>query len=180
MIRACVSIDDGRKDKMPAFGFGFVAWGSGLDDCRVENCLAAVTTDAPKGAEGLLFVTTLAGFADKADKTHIRGCAFTGCVALADAAGIPLVTNNLATTAVEDVRFEGNSYRAPGAGALFVHGETRYSALDDWRKATGQETRDGKSTVRPGNPAVKVPAESRLTDPRALEKSDLFKGLGEK
>ena len=180
VIRACVSINDGRKDKAPAFGFGFVAWGSGLDDCRVENCLAAVTTDAPKGAEGLLFVSTLAGFADKADKTHIRGCTFTGCVALADAAGVPLVTNNLAGAAVEDVRLEGNSYRAPGAGSLFVHGPTRYSGLEEWRKATGQETREGKSTVRPGNPAVKVPTEYRLTDPRVLEKFELFTAFGGK
>ena len=90
------------------------------------------------------------------------------------------MTNNLAGATVEDLRFEGNAYRAPGAGSLFVHGPTRYSGLDDWRKATGQETRDGKSTARPGNPAVKVPTEYRLTHPRALEKFELFKALGGK
>lgn len=181
VIRSCVSINDGRREKGAAFGFGFVAWGAGLDECRIEKCLAAVTAPAPKRpAEGLLFVSFITGFADKADKTHVRGCTFRNNIAFNAAKDVPLVSNNLPAATVKDVRVEGNSYLTKKGEPLLLHGDKRYSSLDDWRKATGQETRDGKSTV--GNArtdAIKLPDDYRFRDPRKLDTFAAFEHVRE-
>ncbi len=179
VIRSCISINDGRREKGAAFGFGFVAWGAGLDECRIENCFAAVAPDAPKEArEGLLFVSLVSGFADMADKTRIRGCVMSDNIAIAAGAGVPLVSNNLPHATVEDVRYEGNTYLVQKVEPLFLVGDKRFSNLDDWRKATGQETRNGKSVVR-GSDAKSfvIPADYRLRTPRELSLFPAFKYL---
>jgi len=179
VIRSCISINDGRREKGAAFGFGFVAWGAGLDECTVEKCLAVVSEPAAKqSTEGLLFVSLITGFADKADKTHIRGCGFRNNIAFNTAKDVPLVSNNLPNATLEDVRFEGNSYLTDKTEPIFNHGDKRYSSTDDWRKATAQETRDGKSAVgKTTAESLAVPRDYRLTDPRALEKQSLWKAL---
>lgn len=178
VIRSSLSINDGRKGKDAGIGFGLVAWGAGLDDCRVENCLASVTTDALKGSsDGLLFVRYLTGFADKSDKTDIRGGVFSDCIAVTTEAGIPVVSNRFPKATLANVRFERNAYRASKDGAVFLEGEQRLVGLDNWRKATGQETRDGKATARDATKVVAVPADYRLTDPRALPRFKLFEAL---
>jgi len=175
IIRSCISINDGRREKGAAFGFGFVAWGAGLDDCIVEKCLAVVSEPAAKKPpEGLLFVSFISGFADKTDKSHIRGCHFRGNIAFNSAKDVPLVSNNLPSATLDDVRFEGNSYITDKAEPIFTHGDKPYSSTDDWRNATGQETRDAKSTVGKKE-GVSPPTEYRLTDPRLLEKSAIWK-----
>ena len=181
VIRSSISINDGRKKKGSAFGFGLVAWGAGLDECRVEKCLATVTTAAPKGAEGLLFVNLITGFADKADKTHVRGCVFRDNIALAAGAGVPLVSNNLPRATVEDVRYEGNSYLTARGEPLLLFGDKRYSSLADWRAATGQETRDGRSTVGDARAdALELPDDYRLRDPRKLDTFAVFEHVRER
>jgi ferric-dicitrate binding protein FerR (iron transport regulator) len=172
IIRSCISINDGRREKGAAFGFGFVAWGAGLDKCTIEKCLAVVNEPAAKKTpEGLLFVSFITGFADKADKTHIRGCSFRSNMAFNTAKDVPLVSNNLPAATGEDVRFEGNSYLTDKTEPIFTHGDKRYSSTDDWRKATAQETRDGKSAVGKATAeSITVPRDYRLRDPRALEK----------
>jgi ferric-dicitrate binding protein FerR (iron transport regulator) len=179
IIRSCISINDGRREKGAAFGFGFVAWGAGLDECTIEKCLAVVNEPvAKKPPEGLLFVSLITGFADKADKTHIRGCSFRNNIAFNTAKDVPLVSNNLPAATVEDVRFESNSYRVKGVEPLFVDGGKRYATGDAWRQATGQETRDGKSTAAPvDQPAITVPAEYRVRDPRKLDTFSLYDAL---
>jgi hypothetical protein len=179
IIRSCISINDGRREKGAAFGFGFVAGGAGLDSCTVEKCLAVVNEPtAKKPPEGLLFVSFITGFADKADKTHIRGCGFRDDIAFNTAKDVPLVSNNFPTATSEDARFEGNSYVTDKTEPIFTDGDKRYTTADDWRKTTGQETLDAKSTVG-GTTAesISVPRDHCLTDPRALEKHRLWKAL---
>jgi hypothetical protein len=51
----------------------------------------------------------------------------------------------------------------------------------EWRKATGQETRDGKSTaVRLDSGVLTLPADYRCVEPRSLGKHCLFDALLEK
>ncbi len=88
----------------------------------------------------------------------------------------PLVSNNLPDAKLEDVRHEGNSYLTKKGEPLLLHGEKRYSSVHDWRRATGQETREGKPTVGTAEAdSLKIPADYRLTDPRALAEWPLFK-----
>lgn len=176
VIRSCVSINDGRREKSLVVGFGFVAWGAGLDDCVIEKCQTAATTPAPKGAvAGLLFVNFVTGFADKADKTHIRGCVFRDNIAFDSEGGYPLVTNGLQRATVDDVRYVGNSYLSKKGEPQFLHGDKRYSSLNDWRTATGQETRDKESTVGKATAdSVSLPKDYRLLTPRKL---DTFAGF---
>ena len=177
VIRSCISINDGRREKGAGYGFGFVAWGAGLDECVIEKCLAVVDATAGKSAsKGLLFADYITGFATKEDKTQIRGCVFRNTIALGAVGDTPLVSNNLPDAKLEDVRHEGNSYLAKKGEPLLLHGEKRYSSVHDWRKATGQETREGKPTVGTAEAdSLKIPADYRLTDPRALAKWPLFK-----
>lgn len=179
IIRSCISINDGRRDNGAGYGFGFVAWGAGLEECAIEKCLAVVDTAPGKSAsKGLLFTDHISGFAAKEDMTHIRGCVLRENIALAAAADIPLVSNNLPDAKLEDVRHEGNSYLAKKGDPLLLHREKRYSNLEEWRKATGQETREGKSTVGTAKAdSITVPAEFRLTAPRSLAEWSLFKAL---
>lgn len=177
VIRNSISINDGRRPKGAAFGFGFVAWGAGLDECRIENCLVAVNADAPKDtAEGLLFVNFLTGFADKSDTTHINRCVLQNNIVLAAGAGVPLVSNNLPQASVKNVRYQGNSYQASKTDPIFLHAGKRFSGLNDWRNATGQETHDGMSTVGK-HQSIVIPAEHRLRDPRNLDAFPLFQSL---
>ena len=63
---------------------------------------------------------------------------------------------------------------------LLLHGDKRYSGLDDWRKATSQETRDRKPTVGKAiEESVSIPADYRLRAPRALDKWPLSKAIPE-
>ncbi|MBM4071674.1 MAG: hypothetical protein FJ271_22495 [Planctomycetes bacterium] len=177
VIRFCISINDGRKTKQPAFGFGFVAWGAGLDECRLENNLAIVTKNAKQQqAEGLLFVTVVTGFADKTDQTHIRGCVVSKCIAFSQATDVPLVSTSIEKMTPADVRFAGNAYLSQSP--LFSIGKERFPGINEWRKATGQETRDGKSTAVRLDPAsLELPADYRSVEPRLLAKYRLFDAL---
>ena len=177
VIRSCISINDGRREKGAGYGFGFVAWGAGLEECAIEKCLAVVDSAAGKAAsKGLLFADYISGFAAKEDKTQIRGCVLRNNLALAGATDLPLVSNTLPDAKLEDVRHEGNSYLSEKGDPLLLNGEKRYSDVDEWRKATGQETRDGKPTVGTTKAdSITVPGEYRLTDPRSLAEWSLFK-----
>jgi hypothetical protein len=179
VIRSCISINDGRREKGAGYGFGFVAWGAGLEECVIEKCLAVVDSAAGKAAsKGLLFADYISGFAAKEDKTQIRGCVLRNNLALAGATDLPLVSNNLPDAKLEDVRHEGNSYLSKKGDPLLLHGEKRYSDVNEWRKATGQETRDGKPTVGTTKAdSITVPGEYRLTDPRSLAEWSLFNAV---
>jgi hypothetical protein len=177
VIRSCISVNDGRREKGAGYGFGFVAWGAGLEECVIEKCLAVVDSAPDKNAsKGLLFADHISGFAAKEDKTRIRGCVLRNSVALAAVADLPLVSNTLPDAKLEYVRHEGNSYLTKKGDPLLLHGEKRYSNLDDWRKATGQETSDGKPTVGTAKAdSITVPALQQLKVPRELEKAPIWK-----
>ena len=95
-------------------------------------------------------------------------------------ADLPLVSNNLPNAKGENVQHEGNSYLTKKGDPLFLYGEKRYHSVEDWRKATGQEPRDGKTMVDTRKAAsITMPADYRLKVPRELEKSPLWKTLPE-
>jgi hypothetical protein len=180
VIRDSISINDGRKKKGPAYGFGFVAWGSGLDDCQVSNCLALVTaSERQDDREGAFFVSRLPGSAFGPDDLHIRGCRVEDSIACVSSAGIPLVSSSLPKLSPEDVAFERNAYGAVGGDPLFLEANRTYASLEAWRRATGQETRLGKSTARPATLATSISAAAdyRLKSPRDLPEFALFKSL---
>jgi hypothetical protein len=180
VIRSCISINDGQREKGAGYGFGFVAWGAGLEECVIEKCLVVADKVSVKNSnKGLLFTDYISGFAAKEDKTQIRGCVFRSNV-LQAGEGLSMVSNTLPEAKLEHVLLEGNTYLSQKGDPLFLQGEKRYSNVDEWRKATGQETREGKSTVGPikTNSIILPDGFQRLT-PRELEKSSLWKLLPE-
>lgn len=143
-IRDSVSLDDGRKAKGDSIGFGFVTWGSGLDDCVIERNRAICTLDDPHSREnGLLFVAYLPGSGKAGENQHVRGCVFRDNIVEAAGTGIAFVRQSSPDGALGEVTFQGNAYRAPGPRG-FLRGSQRMASLDQWRAATG----DGSATPR--------------------------------
>ncbi|MGC4044236.1 MAG: right-handed parallel beta-helix repeat-containing protein [Armatimonas sp.] len=93
VIRSCISIDDGRKtEQTPAFGFGFVAWGSGLEECRLERNLVIVTKSfTGKESEGALFITRIPGYGGQGDDMHIKGCLAKDNIVVVTGKDVPLL-----------------------------------------------------------------------------------------
>lgn len=174
VIRGCISINDGRKtDQTPAFGFGFVAWGSGLDNCLLERNLVIVTRSfTGKEAEGALFVNRIPGYGGKGDDMYIKGCVAKSNIVMVSGAGVPLFTSNLPTLAREQVQLDGNHYIAKNIPTLFTDGEKRYLSLAKWRAATGQEPHPAAVS-----PVVTVPPDYHKKTPRTLKDLGLFKLL---
>jgi hypothetical protein len=171
-IRYSVSLDDGRKEGAAA-GFGFCTWGSGLDDCTVEHCWAISTLPAPpKPGGGVFWVSYLVGSQEKTDVLHVHGCVVRDCVASVSPAAAAFVSTDQPNPTLADLHFIGNGYFATGgAKPDFVEGDKgnkHFATLDEWRAATGQETKDGHSTARTDDPGTPVVGD-RITDPRQLK-----------
>ncbi|MHB8637216.1 MAG: right-handed parallel beta-helix repeat-containing protein [Fimbriimonadaceae bacterium] len=181
VMRHCISINDGRKEKGDNIGFGFVTWGSGLDKCNIVDNLAVVTDGDPhKRGEAAFFVTYILGSQAAMDKPHVQGCCFRDNLALISGAGVAFVGVAAQVQTPSDVLFEGNWYAADGGAAPdFGHGTTRYATLDEWRAATGQETKDGASTARTDRPRLQPidRKDYRLAEPRRLPGFFLMKFL---
>jgi hypothetical protein len=145
-IRSSISINDGQyKEKPGAVGFGFVTWGSGLDDCHITGNLALVTKDSPKGmAGGTLFVSYVPNYQADADVLHVRNCTMDYNVVVVCGIGPALVWSDLPKATPADVRFEGNTYLTRnGIAPLFVWDDRSYTAWDAWHNATTQEADTG-------------------------------------
>jgi hypothetical protein len=65
----------------------------------------------------------------------------------------------------EKGRFEGNLYWAMGDGGFLVDG---YTNFDEWVKATGQETRNGRVVGQYADPLLRKDECGLLTDPARL------------
>jgi hypothetical protein len=120
IFRHCVSVNDGRKPSGSEIGFGFVSWGSGVDNCHVESNLTVVLTEprhlTPFGA---LFVVYILGSQGKDEKPHVMHSSFVGNISLVEAPGVDQYHVNMPKTAITDTILYGNRILRPGKGGLF-------------------------------------------------------------
>lgn len=133
VMRHCVSVNDGRKAKGDNVGFGFVTWGSGLDDCILENNRCYVTEDGNKDRRvGALFVTYINGSQGKDDKLHVLSSVFRHNEVQITVPGVDFVDDNAPPDLAGGVRFEGNVYF--GDVGFAVAGK-RYDTYAEWKSA---------------------------------------------
>lgn len=149
IIRRSVSVDDGRKAKGEPYGFGYVVWGTGLYDCRIEKNLAVVTKDDELNREnGALFATFIRMEEVPLEKQRLDGGQFIDNVVQVSGKGVSFVRNNFPNRFPNDVVFRGNSYWS-NLQPPFIEGakgETQYKSLGEWQKGTQN---DLKSPVKP-------------------------------
>ncbi len=138
-FRRSLSVDDGRQGRGDNTGFGFVTWGSGLYDCRIESNVALATApDALRRERGLLFSEYIRSSEDPPEAQRVTGGVVRGNVVEAGP-GWAFVHNALVKTARENVRFDGNRYVGAGIVREGHENERRYAGIAEWRAATGQE-----------------------------------------
>ncbi len=172
VIRRSVSIDDGRKAKGEPYGFGYVVWGTGLYDCRIEKNLAVVTKDDTLNREnGALFATFIRMEEVPLEKQRLDGAQFVGNSVQISGKGVSYVRNNFPNRFPNDVVFRGNSYRSTLQPTFIegAKGEKVYKTLADWQNGTGN---DVKSPAK---------ADAKLGNFQALRPRDLpewFRKLG--
>ncbi len=132
VMRHCVSVNDGRKAKGDNVGFGFVTWGSGLDDCILESNRCYVTEAGAKDRRvGALFVTYINGSQGKDDKLHVLSSLFRDNQVRITAPGVDFVDDNSPPDLAGGVQFEGNAYF--GHAAFGLAGK-RYDTFSEWKK----------------------------------------------
>lgn len=137
VIRNCVSVNDGRKEKGDSMGFGFVTWGSGLDDCVIAHNVGFVSEDDPAARQNaMLFVSYLPGSAQNEDKLHVRGCRFEENRILVAAKGVAFYRSSLPDSAIENVVLTNNAFRySTPESPRFVAGDagaTSFGSLKEW------------------------------------------------
>lgn len=168
-IRNSVSVDDGQKAKGEPFGFGFVVWGSGLYDCRIENNLAVLTKPDPlKRENGGLFATFIRDEKEPMEAQRLQGAIFRENVVEISAPGASFVRNNFPKRLPGDVTFRGNDYRS-ALPVPFVDVANRFDSVEAWRKATG----DDRPTQAKGAAAL---GDYARLKPRDLP--DFFRRIG--
>lgn len=158
VIRDSVSIDDGRKAKGDAVGFGFVTWGSGLYDCSIDHNIVVLDLADPERHEnGLLFVTYIRSTDDDLQKQRIDGGVFRRNIVRLSKPGSAFVRNDLSDHAAGTIHFEENSFIGSGPFVDSGKGGARYESFGDW----------GEQPVNP-NPALGVIGNFRELKPRDL------------
>lgn len=117
VIRDSISVDDGQKTVKPEpWGFGFVVWGTGLYDCRIERNLAVMTKPDPKQRERAgLFATFIRMEKVPLQAQRLERALFRENVVevAAGGAGELFVRNNFPSHVPRDVQFERNDFRSP-------------------------------------------------------------------
>jgi hypothetical protein len=144
VMRDSVSIDDGRKShQAEPYGFGFVTWGSGLDDCLIEkNIVFTKMPDPHMKDTGGLFVAYIPEGTKKPDVPHVTGCRFKDNLVAVESAGHAFVRVDLPNPGQSSVRFIGNSYRSSIQPSFFAGRSPakEYKATATWQKETGEDT----------------------------------------
>jgi hypothetical protein len=140
VIQSSVSTDDGRKPKGDSLGFGFVSWGSGLDECSIDHDLAIVTNGDPKARlNGAFFVSFITGSKAAQDVLHVKNCQVRDSVADLQGPGNAFVRSDLPSPGPSDVRFSQNLFQGNSA-TPFVQAFSAskiYPTLSAWQSATG-------------------------------------------
>lgn len=153
VIRDSISIDDGQKvEKAEPFGFGFVVWGSGLYDCKIERNLVIRTKPDAKGRDnGGLFAVFIRDEKEPISTQRLERALFRDNQVAISAKGSSFVWNDFPFRNPDDVIFRGNRYASPISPA-FLEGpkaEHRYANLVEWQKGTGNDKRAKASTKMP-------------------------------
>jgi hypothetical protein len=151
--RCTVSINDGRKKKGEPAGFGFVTWGSGLDDCIIEHCLAVVEPDSlvPE-PQGVLFAAYILGSQGATDHPHITNCVFRQNTVHLLGKGHALVSSTLPVTTPAEVTFLDNVFHLGGGIDPVVRcsaGGTVVESFSHWQSATAQTPQTLLSSATP-------------------------------
>jgi hypothetical protein len=140
VFRSCISLNDGRRSG--PFGFGFVVWGTGLYDCRIERNLAILTTpDLEVGHNGMLFATFIRTESLPMTEQRLEGALFLGNRVFISAKGADYVSNNFPFRKAGDLTFRANQYEST-VPAWFVEGpagERKSYTAAEWQKMTGDE-----------------------------------------
>ena len=134
MMRSSVSIDDGRKrQQSEPYGFGFVTWGSGLDECTIEHNIvfAKLPSLHKKPVEGGLFVAYITGSAKKPDVPHVTSCLFKDNIVDIETPARAFVRIDLPNPSSRNVRVVGNSYRSADH-ARFIIGHATMTFEPHW------------------------------------------------
>lgn len=176
VIRRSISVNDGRKKDAGTVGFGFVTWGSGLDECLIANNLVCVTSEAVPRSGAALFVAYVSGSQQATDVPHVRGCVFRDNVVQISEPGVDFVDDASPSPSLEKVRFEGDIFLAPSplSGEVspgFREGSRRYATLEEWHAASSQEPPPHRHAAR-----IEV-GNYRLTEPRNLAQFPLMKAV---
>ena len=138
ICRKSVSINDGRKKGGDNVGFGFVTWGSGLDNCRIERTLTIIELEsASEKEQPALFVTHITGSEQKGDIPHVRGCEFQENDVFISGMGFSFYSTGLPSVIGDEVRLRGNQFlTASNVTASIIEGQ-RFESFESWQKATG-------------------------------------------
>ncbi|CAN5479762.1 hypothetical protein BH11ARM2_BH11ARM2_39020 [soil metagenome] len=142
VMRDSISLNDGRLSKGDASGFGFVVWGSGLYDCRIERNLVIATVDGSKeSGNGLLFATFIRDDKEPLAAQRLEGALFLNNQVVLNGKGPALVQDNFPPDVKREVTYQGNLYKS-SATPVFVmgpKGEKRIESVEVWRTATGDK-----------------------------------------
>ena len=172
-IRDNVSVDDGRAVGGGPTGFGFVVWGSGLYDCRVERNLVVLTKSvAEKGDSAALFATFIRDDKAPIAAQRLEGAVVRDNTVLVTAPGTYFVRDNFPAEVKKEIVYERNAYRGD-APFVVGGGEGVRRDLPAWRAAVEATA---KVAEMPG-----MGASDAFPDLKAVRPHDLptlFRKLG--
>ena len=185
VISGSISVNDGRKLQGGPYGFGFCVWGSGLDDCIIQNNLTLVTQSDPEarhnGVYWVAYIPESAGDAKyDLNSQHLTGCVFRDNTAYVAGTGAAFVDNDFPKSTLANVKFDANLFRtAPSVSAIYVQDKKHYATEHQWRQATEQtlkSTPPSAPTLPKLTPAMAA-SLSQITDPHKLPKLTIMQAL---
>ncbi|MDZ7346550.1 MAG: right-handed parallel beta-helix repeat-containing protein, partial [candidate division KSB1 bacterium] len=129
-VRWCISVNDGRRHTYGAVHIG-TSWKSVRDIVIHNNTL--LMNQAPNGEPCVVWIS---------GKTNERIHVCNNLMVSFD--GIPLVNIRARQ---KELRFLGNGYWVNDGRFVFKQGNKTFSSFADWRRATGMETLQGRTTA---------------------------------
>ena len=150
IVRYNISFNDGSKNMRS--GIGVWEGGKGISDALVYNNVIVNTKHAVFACH------------------DIKGIVYRNNIFVSG--------DDIMKGPLKNSRFENNLYwSATGKGALFNDGKASYKTFEEWTKATGQETVNGKTVGVFADPKLKVPENMNLlpADPAKLAELPFFR-----
>jgi hypothetical protein len=146
IIRYNISENDSRKRSSG----GIVIWARTQGDEIYQNTvyMSPVSGQTPRA----VFIHNSSISSNYAKNVHLRNNTFY------TTSGVPVVyvMSGMLSGSV-DLRFEGNNYYGGSVAPKIMWGSTTYTALTNWRTATGQEKVAGLSVGLQANPGLTSP-----------------------
>lgn len=141
VIRDSISIGDGRRKPGEAAAFGFVVWGSGLYDCRIERNIAVANVDGTAKTDfGMLFLSFIRDDKVELKTQKLDNALFEDNLVSLTGKGVPLVSDNFPEGTTREATFRGNVFQTTDPPVLMGPRGVRYDSYDAWAKATGNQS----------------------------------------